>query len=268
MPPVPRTTQKSGSRFYTWRDANFWSVTTIINGGIPKPALIYWSANQVAEFVRDNYERGAGLAATDRDAAYDLLKRAPWRKKEKAADIGSLVHEWIEADRLEKPMPKVPEQVEPYLVSFRRFVEDFSPEYEAAEASVFNRKERYAGTLDAVVSLQLPLTTERQRFVLDAKSGKGVYPEVGLQLAAYRHAEFIGAPDGSEQPMPETVGALALHLTPEGYRLIEVDSGDAVFASFLYAREVYRFQLEISKTVLGAEYGSAASPVTKLEGVA
>jgi len=164
VPPITRTTKKSGSRFYTWRNDNFWSVTTIIGGGIPKPALVYWSANQVADFALDNLDTIAGLLATgERDAAYDLLKRAPWRKKEKAADIGTLVHEWIEADRLEKPMPKVPKEVEPYLVSFRKFVDDFSPEYEATEASVFNRKERYAGTLDAIVSLQLPLTTERRR---------------------------------------------------------------------------------------------------------
>ena len=166
---------------------------------------------------------------------------------------GNRVLRGIREQQLDKPMPKVPEQVEPYLTSFRRFVEDFSPKYEAAEASVFNRKERYAGTLDAIVGLRLP-QGEPGRYVLDAKSGKGVYPEVGLQLAAYRYAEFIGAPDGSEQPMPETDGGLALHLTPDGYKLIEVDTSEQVYASFLYAREVYRFQLEISKTVLGAEY--------------
>jgi len=50
-------------------------------------------------------------------------------------------------------------------------------------------------------------------------------------------------------------GALCLHLTPEAYRLIEVRADDAVFAAFLYAREVYRWSIETSKTVLGVEYG-------------
>lgn len=252
--PRNATTAATGKRFYTWRSEPYWSVTTIIGGAIPKPALIHWSANEVASFVCDNPDTVLELVRNDRDAAYDMLKRAPWRKKEKAADLGTLIHAWIEAHRLGKPMPVCPEEVQPYLDSFERFIADFQPVYEATEASVYSRSQQYAGTLDAIVTLQLPLEETQRRFILDAKSGKGVYPEVALQLAAYRYADFIGAPDGSEQPMPTVDGALALHLSPAGYRLIEVQADEQVFRAFLYAREVYRWCSETSKTVLGAEY--------------
>jgi hypothetical protein len=265
-------TARGGQRFYSWRNETFWSATTIINGGVPKPALLPWGIKSTAEgavMQRDVFKAMLDACTTPKDCARGefcetcdqairWLKAIPYSKRDRAADLGSLIHAWIEADRLEKPMPKVSDQVAPYLTSFRQFITDFSPQYEAAEASVYNRSQSYAGTLDAIVTLQLPLSEVPQTYILDAKTGRDIYPEVGLQLAAYRMAEFIGMPDGSEEPMPQVDGGLALHLTPEGYRLIEVDVSDEVYRAFLFAREVYRFCLETSKTVLGPEYGSRA----------
>src|SRR3990167_7787990 len=108
-----KTTSASGSRFYTWRNENYYSVTTIISGGLPKQALIYWSANQVAEYVCDNLSKVTMLlrpeADTDeartkaRDETYDFLKRTPWRARDKAADLGTAINESTEAYVLGKP---------------------------------------------------------------------------------------------------------------------------------------------------------------------
>src|SRR3990167_883356 len=255
-PGATKTTSSKGDRFYTWLNENYWSVTTIIKGGLPKPALIHWAGNQVAEYVVENQDKVWGLLRPtadtdearqqDRDDTYDFLKRTPWRARDKAADLGTAIHEATEAYVLGKPMPPWTPLVKPRMVQFERFLLDYWPEYQEGmvEAPVFNRTERYAGTLDAIVHIG------GRRLVLDTKSGKGIYPDVGLQLAAYRHAEFIGAPDGSEQPMPETDGAAALHLREDGYDLIEVRADDEVFRAFLYVREVYRFKIETEKTVL------------------
>lgn len=253
--PKNATTRKDGKRFYSWRNENYWSVTTIIDGGIPKPALINWAKKYTAEYAVDNFTALTELVAVGRDDAVDWLKGAAYRDRDRKADIGTSVHLAIEAHRLGKPMPPWPLEIRPRMAAFERFVQDFDPVYEATEASVYNRTQRYAGTLDAIITLTLPLDAAPRRFVLDAKSGKGIYPEVGLQLAAYRYAEFIGLPDGSEAPMPSVDGALALHLTDHGYRLIEVRADEQVFQAFLYAREIYRWGLETSKTVLGQEYG-------------
>jgi hypothetical protein len=40
---------RGGKRFYTWGDTNFWSVTTILSGGVPKPALVPWGIKSTAE---------------------------------------------------------------------------------------------------------------------------------------------------------------------------------------------------------------------------
>lgn len=259
MSNLATTDRASGKRFYTWREESFWSVTTIISGGLPKPALTYWAANEVAGYVCDNLDSISPLIRDDRDGAYDFLKRTPWRKKEKAADLGTSIHEATEAYVLGKPMPPWGPPVKPRMVQFERFLAAYNPSYEEGmvEATVFNRPEKYAGRLDAIV------TIGGRRLVMDTKSGKGIYPEVGLQLAAYRHAEFIGAPDGSEAPMPETDGAVALHIRDDGYDLIEVLSDDSIYRAFLYVRECYRFMNETSKKVL---LGNV--PIERQEGMA
>ena len=68
-----KTTSASGSRFYTWRNENYYSVTTIISGGLPKQALIYWSANQVAEYVCDNLSKVTMLLPT----GHPVISNAP-----------------------------------------------------------------------------------------------------------------------------------------------------------------------------------------------
>jgi hypothetical protein len=262
--PRNATTARGGKRFYTWQGESFWSVTTILDGSLSKRALINWAANEVAAFACDNNETIARLLTSgERDAAYDMLKRSPWRKKEKAADLGSSIHAAVEAHVLGKPMPPWGILERPYMLAFVKFLDDMEPTFLATEASVYSRSQRYAGTLDAIVQMRLPLNEYEQKFIMDVKSGKGVYEEVGLQLVAYRRAEFIGLPDGSEAPMPEVDGCLVLHLAPSAYRLIEVRADDLMYKTFLYCRELFRFAEEIKQTVLVQEYaGEAKGEVT------
>lgn len=261
--PKNATTGRGGQRFYSWRNENYWSVTTIIGGGIPKPALLPWGIKMVAEAAVEATENGylPGMVAQDRDGAIKFLKGTPYAKRDAAADLGTEVHAAVEAYSLGKPMPPWSPLVAPYMLAFEKFLADFAPTFTATEASVYNRSQQYAGTLDAIATLALPLQESPIIALLDVKTGKGVYPEVGLQLAAYRYAEFIGLPDGSEAPMPQVDGGLCLHLTPEGYRLIEVRADDEVFKAFLFAREVFRFCTETSKSVLGLEYGPTTEGV-------
>lgn len=254
----------SGKRFYDLPKTGerFWSVTTIIGGGLPKPALLPWGIKSVAETavakrrtllaMTSECERDGQCTPDDWcsscDAAVRWLKAAPYQQRDRAADLGTKVHEAAEAYKLGKPMPPWPDDIAPYMAQFERWLLAFAPTFEQTEASVFNRAQRYAGTLDAIVTL-----SDGRRLLIDYKSGKAVYPEVGLQLAAYRYAEFIALPDGSEAPVPEVDGCAVLHLqaTPGNPQFIEIRADAEVFNAFLYARETFRFMEETSKTVIG-----------------
>lgn len=316
--PALAHTSEDGDRFYPWKGENYWSVTTLIAGGVVKYGLAPWYGKMVAELVaaeiagRSVNSRGhAALRAwaragradvvtrqargeltsinlaklTESDLAQRWLKAEPDRVRDAAAVIGSDVHSEAEAQVLRlvtetggalmdaDPLPEWPAHLAGQEASFKAFLADWHPIYLATEATVFNRPQAYAGTLDAIMSLNADdLRESLYRVgsecpewligrgglvtgVVDTKAGGSVYPEVGMQDAAYARAEFIGLPDGvTELPMPGPIefGAV-LHITPKGYRLRLVDIGDRVYEAFLFAREGYRWHTEISKTVLGKD---------------
>lgn len=264
MPKNPRnaTTGRGGQRFYSWRSENFWSVTTILSA-VPKPALLPWGMKAVATYAVENIDQVSAIARTDPEGAIDLLKRAPYRARDKAADLGTRVHDACEAFRLGKPMPKWTPDVAGRMQCFTQWLEKYKPEFLAVEASVYNRTEQYAGTLDAIVRIN------GQVLLVDYKTSRtGIYGEVALQLAAYRHAEFIGLPDGSEAPMPESDGAAALWIVDGDLRdecFVGVDTGPQVFSSFLYCREMFRWTQETSKKVLAGPIPAAIADATPEE---
>lgn len=238
----------------------FWSVTTIIGGGLPKPALLPWGIKSVAEVavakrktlmaMTGECERSGACTPEDWcsvcDAAVRWLKSSPYQKRDKAADLGTRIHEAAEAYKLGKPAPPWPDDIAPTMEQYERWLLAFAPTFDQVEQTVYNRSQRYAGTLDAIVTL-----SDGKRLLIDYKTGKSIYPEVGLQLAAYRFAEYMRLPDNSEEKVPEVDGAAVLHLTPDSWQFIDVRADDEVFAAFLYARETFRFMEETSKTVIG-----------------
>lgn len=270
----PKTARRTNTgRLYTIDGRSLWSVTTIIGNGVPKPAIAGWQAKTIAEYAVANHRQLAGMLAavrlvktdtglqvvTDPDAvqgAIDWLKGSPWRESSRKMDLGSAVHAEAEAHVLGAPRPEAPILVRGYIDAFRDFIAVMKPEFELTEATVYNPAESYAGTLDAICRIG------GARLLIDYKTGKGIYPDVALQLAAYARATHILLPDGSSVPMVPVDGAAALHLREDGtWDLIPTDIGDVPWAAFRYAREVMRWMEEGSKNVL-------SQPVTNPEAIA
>ena len=308
--PILTLKDDAGDRLYVWGNPpeGFYSVTTIIGGGIPK-YLVPWAAKSVFDLVfTDLTARGphtrstavirrwarAGRAEVEgRQAAGELrsikldklsptdlagrwVKGTPERIRDTAAALGSEVHD--ESERLVlqlardtgvawtdgRAMPAWPEHLQAHMGSFVSFLDDFHPEYLATEATVFNRTQAYAGTLDAVMRLRVG---DRVLTILvDYKSGKNIYPEVGLQLAAYANAEFVGSPDGvTELAVPTVDAGAVLHITPKGYRLRLVRIDEEIYRAFLHAREVFRWAKVLSGTVLQQEITPSPAPEPAME---
>lgn len=243
------------------------SVTTIINQGMPKEALIFWAGNITAETAIDALPAlvRASRKPETRAEAYEWLRRAHTRKKEERGGIGTMVHALIESRILGTPIPDEiadDPEMHPYMAHFEDCVERFAITFEASEMVVANYTDGYAGTLDYIVAspvvaqlLELPPQT---LFMGDTKTGgeldiKGVYPEAGVQMSAYRRCEKAWLRNGDKVAMPATAPVgLVMHLRPEGYRLIPVACGDDVFATFQHAQHIAEFTATLSKTVVGA----------------
>lgn len=234
-------TDSGNGRLYAWGDETFRSVTNYLNA-MGKPWLGAWAAKMVAEYAYDRRDKWDDLTKAE---AVRLLKGAPWDKRDAAADVGTAVHAAIEALVLGQSPPPYPPEIAGHMSHFDRFITDYRPEWYAAEASVFNRKYGYAGTLDGIVGIG------GRTYIMDVKTSKALYGDTfPLQLAAYANAEFVGLPDGTEGDLPAVDGGLILHLTADDYRLVQVRIDDEVFKAFLYLVQVYKWQNDLSKSAL------------------
>jgi hypothetical protein len=259
-------------------DRKFWSVTTLI-GALDKPALTFWSAEQTAVAAVDQHNAWVAIARdAGRDEAIKWLTGARFRTpagQRTAADLGTAVHAAIETYTLTGARPDVDDEVAPFLAQFDRWAQRFQPEYLATEVTVYDSRYGYAGTCDGFMRIAgMPV-------IFDYKTSKksfdkrgnptGPYPEVGLQLAAYRHAEmaavwrprrfeqfrrryYLLSPDerAAAVPVPEVEGGVAIHITPDHCVAYPVRCDEQIFEQFLYVVEAARFVFETSKTLIGA----------------
>jgi hypothetical protein len=197
-------------------------VTTLLGKGLPKPALPYWSAKSVAEFVVDNPEQVDQIRSLGRGPAVAALKAIPWQARDEAAVRGTDVHA-IAEEILHGREAEVPEHLVAHVEGYVRWLDEFSVEPILTERQVASRSLWYAGTFDAIVTLG-GLT-----WLLDWKTSKGVYGSTALQVAAYEGAEFYVDDDGNEQPMPHIDRLGVVHITDAGTVLRPVRDKDAAW---------------------------------------
>jgi hypothetical protein len=226
------------------------SVTTIIGGGVPKPALVGWAAKQAAEYAVANWDTLGSLGVADR---VTQIKGAHERTSGTAAGLGDAVHDATDALCSGRPIPDAEGAVKPFMAQFGKFLDERKPEFLMTEVTVWNRTYGYAGTFDWLARMGGWLTLG------DTKTGKNVWPEVGLQLAALSHAEFILRPDGTEEPMPEAELLGVLHLRPRSWALIPVSRSEQCWQAFLAAKRITDWTRTVAPDVLGARLKGAAA---------
>lgn len=225
--------QESAGRFYHHGGDQFLSVTTALKLGLPSGILTKWAAKVVAEYVDEGWD-ALVVARGEVDSVEFVrhLKEQPSSVRDLAGDFGTQVHELCEQHVLTGTVPDQGDY-DPDIIKrlnlYRDWIDTMKPTFVAVEGVVYNRRHRYAGTLDMIVDLP-----GYGRVVIDIKSGKGVYGSAALQQTAYRRAEFIAVGD-QEVPMPKTRGAFILHLQKTQWRLLPVETGVASWSAFLHA---------------------------------
>lgn len=219
-------------------------VTTILGGGVPKPALPAWAAKSAAQHAVEHWDELGRLGLFERA---ERIKKAPWRERDDAAHRGSEVHRLAER-LLRGEEVSVPAAISGLVRSCVDFLDVWQPEPVLVECPVASRADRYAGTLDAVVDIP-----DLGRCLIDFKTTRsGIWPETGLQLAAYRFADFALV-EGREV----AVGglgierALGVWLRPDGHSVFELRAGAAEFAVFLAAAQIARWAEGDSKQIVG-----------------
>lgn len=219
------------------------SVTTLIKGGLPAPALTYWAANEAARYAADHPELVDQLGTED---AYDLYRRAPWNRRDRAAVNGTDVHRLAQRLAADETVD-VPGDQLGYVEACAAFLDDHDVEVVAAERPVANVRYHYCGTFDLLAN------TKHGLALVDYKtSASGVFVESALQLAGYRHAEWMVDNTGDVVPMLPVDLCAVCWLRPDSYELYPVDAGDATFRLFLHVARVAQGAGVLRDTFLGA----------------
>ncbi len=268
-------------------DDRLWSVTTILKAQGDSEALINWSAQETARAaIRKRRTWEAMVDEDGEDATVNWLadqRFKPPPGERSATTLGQAVHAAIEilvvtGRRPEHGTPLadvgvMDDEVAPYLDSFDMWLDHFQPTFTAAEMTVYNTTYGYAGTLDGMA------TIGGQHVLIDYKTskqsttGSGArkkpWSDVGLQCAAYEHAEFAAVwkarrfekysrryyllnQEERDQavPMPAVDGSVVIHITPHHCDTYPLQ-GDDRFTDFLYAIEAARIAFEKSRTYIG-----------------
>lgn len=224
-------------------------VTTILDQGLPKKALINWAGNATAEYAIDHWDELAALAPS---ARLKKLQGGRYESKDAAANRGTQVHKLGER-LINGEQVVVPDLIQPYVESYVRFMDEFQLRARHVEAVVYSETHRYVGTLDILGDILLPDMPEYDHLprdddgyvcdcLIDAKTNRsGIFGETALQLAGYRYSEFL-QPDPSDPDtaveMPEVAWTGAVWIRPHGYSLVPLAAGPEQHRAFLYVQQV------------------------------
>lgn len=187
------------------------SVTTVLKAAAT-PAITQWAVDQTAAYAVANID---ALMNRTEQQGYGFLRwyhsRDPLPLEEgmdlrnyhlgvlhDRADLGTAVHEWIEADLdTNRPFPEIRlEHNEPVAQMVDRW-EEYKAEHKIEvlmiEVTVWHAELGYAGTFDLLAYVDGVLT------LIDFKTSRGIWDSHKQQLAALRGAATYMAkmPDGS-----------------------------------------------------------------------
>lgn len=164
------------------------SVTGIVKVIDKSGPLMGWVAKLCSEEVAQGIKPGAPLDELDIKDLCERVKKAYRKATSKAADIGTMAHAWFEAYGKSKlglqspPDYPVNPRLRNCVDAFLEWVKKNEVRFIECEPKVYSIKYGYAGTMD------LDAYVRDIRGVWDYKSSSAIYPEMRLQLAAYKQA--------------------------------------------------------------------------------
>jgi len=206
---------KTGKRgeMYWNGDQPLLSVTQILTI-ISKPALQQWFGREVYFAV-----------ARDPSLSLEGALRAPYSASGVAKSRGSTVHSIVEAYvHTQEFLDSVPPAYRPYAEAFYKWISDNKVTILEHEKTISSSEHRFGGTLDLLIRLG----DSTDVMIVDAKTGKALYDETGLQLSAYLHCDDVGA-----------TSIAGLLLCPDGTYTFKRYRPD--FPAFLAAKKLYEW---------------------------
>lgn len=206
--------------------------TTIIGAGLPFQAGKQWAANEAANEAVNHWDEIAELPLTDR---LNRIRFAYKKVSDEAKLRGTLIHTYgeilVHGGTVEDPQYVGPAE------AYAKFIDRWQIDPIATETPLANTQHKYGGTADLWCRIGV---RDGERALVDLKSGKDAYPDVALQLAAYRYAD-LWQPDGPESEsddVPDVDACYVFHILTDDVQMLPVQVDANHFRSFLYVQQV------------------------------
>jgi hypothetical protein len=195
--------------------------------------------------IIDRFKNSAPLIAW----AYNQGKSGAPRYEKKAADIGTRVHEMVEADLHGRELAPHPGHftedmraaADHGFENYRREIARSKAFFLPLEVQLISEKYKYGGTPDAIVEFEDEIS------IGDWKSSNGVYLDHIIQLAAYRELW------NSNHPDQQATSGRIYRFSKESGIFAEHSYGpevlDRAFRQFVLFREAYELDLQLKRLV-------------------
>ncbi|GAW50581.1 MULTISPECIES: hypothetical protein [unclassified Nocardioides] len=163
-------------------------------------------------------------------------------------DLGTRIHNAAHGHVLGEPVAYDPE-IEPFLKQYLLFLDvwrvDLDRDVEAAETTIVDWDNEYAGTGDIWLHLPIGPGGRRKLVLIDIKTSVDkpadtVYADQPLQLAALRYAPKALLNDDTEIDVPEFHGTAILNLRPTSHALVPIPTDRDTHKAFLGAATLQR----------------------------
>lgn len=218
------------------------SVTAILGAGLPKPALPEWAARESAQYVLDHWQELVDQKPSDR---YKAVLGARWESSRRAMARGTEVHAMGQLLVAGIPIIEVTDELRGAAEAYARLCDRLRIQPRLVERPIINRRHGYAGTFDLAAGIDI------DDWLIDLKTGKGIYPDVALQLAAYNNAEHYLDDDDQEHEWAPAARCGVIHIGIDSAELIPVEAGPEQFRNFLYVKQVAGWVTDIAPTLIG-----------------
>jgi len=198
--------------------------------------LIFWAVGLAKDFLMENLK--VLIADTKGDKIAAVIEEASKQhsiKKQKAADVGTQIHDWVEIfikAKSRKEWPEIPKDPQVYngITAFLKWVDEYEVKFVSSEKIVYSKKYKYAGIMDAEAIIKKRLC------VIDFKSSRAIYPEMRFQVAAYQAA----AEEENGKEYPGNKWLMRFDKETGEFEAHEFAEQDKDFKAFLAALELKR----------------------------
>ena len=184
-------------------------VTTIIGIKDKSIPLTSWATETMRDYLIDNFLK------EEKPITYDdlILATTEYKKvKDRAADIGSEIHDWIEKyiryilkeDGYDEPKIPNKKEIKIGISAFLDWVNENHVEFISTERVIYSREHQFMGKMD------IEAKVNGLYALVDIKTGNGIYNSVKMQTAAYVKADLEECQYSKKKKKYETRWALRL----------------------------------------------------------